>query len=200
MKTILNSADLVGNEIRNKISEIGKLWRQSPHNRLIPKEVLQNWDKLIKEWSEDISLPLIVRKTTSKKGQVVSHPSGREIIIADNSPATWAYYNALQGKVFSISQIKQLFESDEIPVMFIATKSLKENAKYKKALGNMLSGWKICHIQPVGFNDKRPIEELGIEEIKSHFKKYVNPNNMFILPKEIGYLGEIKEFIDEQVN
>ena len=27
---------------------------------------------------------------------------------------------------------------------------------------------------------------------------YANPMNMFILPKEIGGLGEIQEFIDEQ--
>ncbi len=28
--------------------------------------------------------------------------------------------------------------------------------------------------------------------------RYANPMNMFILPKEIGGLGEIQEFIDEQ--
>ena len=32
----------------------------------------------------------------------------------------------------------------------------------------------------------------------SHFKKYVNLNNMFALPKEIGELGELKDFIEEQ--
>ena len=40
--------------------------------------------------------------------------------------------------------------------------------------------------------------DLKISDIEDHFRKYVNPNNMFVLPKEIGYLGEIDEFIEEQ--
>ena len=35
--------------------------------------------------------------------------------------------------------------------------------------------------------------------MKRH-RKYANPNNMFVLPKEIGELGEIQIFIDEQRN
>ena len=42
------------------------------------------------------------------------------------------------------------------------------------------------------------IEDLEISDIEDHFRKYVNPNNMFVLPKEIGYLGEIDVFIEEQ--
>ena len=34
--------------------------------------------------------------------------------------------------------------------------------------------------------------------VAPHFERYANPMNMFILPKEIGGLGEIQEFIDEQ--
>ena len=37
-----------------------------------------------------------------------------------------------------------------------------------------------------------------IEDIKNHFKKYASPSNMFALPKEIGDLGEIDAFIEEQ--
>ena len=61
-----------------------------------------------------------------------------------------------------------------------------------------LSDWKLCHIQPVGFNTHTSIEDLEISDIEDHFRKYVNPNNMFVLPKEIGYLGEIDVFIEEQ--
>lgn len=56
----------------------------------------------------------------------------------------------------------------------------------------------MCHIQPVGFNTNTSIEDLEISDIEDHFRKYVNPNNMFVLPKEIGYLGEIDVFIEEQ--
>ncbi len=31
-------------------------------------------------------------------------------------------------------------------------------------------------------------------------RKYANTNNMFVLPKEIGYLEEIQIFFDEQRN
>ena len=53
-------------------------------------------------------------------------------------------------------------------------------------------------IEPVGFNTNTSIEDLEISDIEDHFRKYVNPNNMFVLPKEIGYLGEIDVFIEEQ--
>lgn len=72
-------------------------------------------------------------------------------------------------------------------------------ANDNKVLGSYaLSDWKLCHIQPVGFNTHTSIEDLEISDIEDHFRKYVNPNNMFVLPKEIGYLGEIDVFIEEQ--
>ena len=84
-------------------------------------------------------------------------------------------------------------------MVFMATNEIKEKGKYTKPLGrHSLLNWKLCHIQPVGFNTNTSIEDLDISEIKEHFRKYVNPNNMFVLPKEIGYLGEIDVFIEEQ--
>ena len=47
-------------------------------------------------------------------------------------------------------------------------------------------------------NSRKDIVNLDINEIIKYFKRYSNPMNMFILPKEIGGLGEIQEFIDEQ--
>ena len=58
--------------------------------------------------------------------------------------------------------------------------------------------WKLCHIEPVGMNSRKNIADLDINEIIKYFERYANPMNMFILPKEIGGLGEIQEFIDEQ--
>ena len=52
--------------------------------------------------------------------------------------------------------------------------------------------------EPVGMNSRKDIVNLDINEIIKYFKRYSNPMNMFILPKEIGGLGEIQEFIDEQ--
>lgn len=191
--------DLVGEEIRQKIKEIGTLWRKSPNNPQIDNEVLKNWGDLIEEWAEDESMPLIIRKETSKRGQSFKHPCGREVIVSDNTVAIWVYSNVLKRRVFTLSQIKKLLKENELPMVFMATKDIKANAKYTKPLGsNALLDWKLCHIEPIGFNTNTAIMDLKISDIKNHFRNYVNPNNMFVLPKEIGYLGEIDVFIEEQ--
>lgn len=53
--------DLVGEEIRKKIKEIGTLWRNSPNNPQINVEVLDNWNNIIEEWIADKDMPLIIR-------------------------------------------------------------------------------------------------------------------------------------------
>lgn len=194
------SNDLVGEDIRSKIREIGALWRSSPNNPSIDQEVVNQWEKLIDDWIEDSNMPLIVRKETNKRGQSFRHSTtGREIIIADNSVALWVYGHVLKGKVFTLSQIRELLQNNELPVVFMATKEIRKNAKYAKALGkNPLSNWKLCHIESIGLNTNTPIIDLDIEVIKEHFRKYVSPKNMFVLPKEIGDLGEIEAFIEQQ--
>ena len=191
--------DVVGDDIRQKIKEIGILWRNSPHNPSIDSDVLKKWGNLINEWIDDETMPLIIRKETSKRGQAFNHPCGREIIVSDNTVAIWVFSNVLNGKVFTLSDIKELLQNNELPMVFMATNEIKAKAKYTKPLGSYaLSNWKLCHIQPVGFNTNTSIEDLEISDIEDHFRKYVNPNNMFVLPKEIGYLGEIGVFIQEQ--
>ena len=198
-KTSITQKDIVGDDIRQKIKEIGILWRNSPHNPLIDSEVVKKWENLIEEWVADETMPLIIRKETSKRGQAFNHPCGREIIVSDNTVAIWVLSNVLKGKVFTLSDIKELLQDNELPMVFMATKEIKAKAKYTKSLGSYaLSNWKVCHIQPVGFNTNTSIEDLEISDIEDHFRKYVNPNNMFLLPKEIGYLGEIDVFIKEQ--
>lgn len=198
-KESMPAKDLVGEEIRMKIREIGRLWRNSPSNPQINDDVLKDWNNLIEEWIADKDMPLIIRKETSKRGQAFMHPCGREIIVSDNTAAIWVYSNVLKGKVFTLSQVKELLKRNELPVVFMQTEEIRAKAKYTKQLGSYaLSGWKLCHIQSVGLNTNKSIEELNISEIEDHFRKYANPNNMFVLPKEIGYLGEIDVFIEEQ--
>lgn len=192
--------DLIGNEIREKIREIGVLWRNSEYNPHIDNEVLNHWNNVIMEWSEDAGMPLIIRKDANKlKGMSFEHPSGREIIVSDNTFAIWVYNRVMNGVTYSLGQMKEMLAANEIPMVFMQTKGMTENAKYTKPLGSYsLPEWKLCHIEPVGFNSNKTIEELSTTDIKEHFKKYASPSNMFVLPKEIGDLGEIQMFIDEQ--
>ena len=193
--------DLIGNDIREKIREIGRLWRMSEHNPHIDNDVLQNWEHVIDEWIADKNMPLIIRKDTNKRGQSFIHPSGREIIVSDNTFAIWVYYCVMNGKTYTLSQLKEMLSCNEIPMVFMQTKEILKKGKYIRPLGAYsLPEWKLCHIESVGFNSNKSIEELNINDIQEHFRKYANPDNMFVLPKEIGDLGEIQIFIDEQRN
>ena len=178
--------DLDCNEIKEKIKEIGKLWRNSSNNPLSPhhqdyclrQTACKKWSELIDNWIKDPSIPLIVRKD-AQKGQVITHPSGREIIVTDNTFAVWVFKQVLKGYIPSL-------------------KDMTNKLGNKKAPRGNMTGWKLCHIKPVGLNTKENISNLEISVIEDHFRKYADPNNMFVLPKEIGGLGEIDEFINEQ--
>lgn len=194
--------DFVETDIRNKIKEIGRLWKLSENRMNISIDILKSWDSLISEWAKDESMPLIIRKG-SIRGQEFTHPSGRKVIISDNTFALWVYRNILDGKTYSLLELKSKLNNNEIPMVYALTKEDKKKAKYTKTLGkDALSNdddkWKLCHIEPVGMNSRKNIADLDINEIIKYFKRYANPMNMFILPKEIGGLGEIKEFIEEQ--
>ena len=90
-----------------------------------------------------------------------------------------------------------MLENDQIPFMMVANK----NAKYKKTQEpNTTDGWKLCHKEEVGFKTRKSVNELDIKLIERKFFLFANPKNMFLLPKDIGGIGEIKEFIEEQTN
>lgn len=187
--------------LQKKIRELGKLWKMSDSNPRINADVLFKWEKLIHDWKNDKSLPLIIRKQNGIRGSEISHRSKRKIVIADNSFPQWVYYNILNGNTYSIKEIKDLLRKDEIPMSFAIKKIEKEKIKYKRTVGNYCinkKGWKLCHIEPVGLKTKIAIEEIDIHELENHFIKLANPRNMFLLPLEIGALGEIPEFINEQ--
>ena len=174
----------IENEIRAIIKVTGILWHNSPNNPLSPKNqsinrgILSQWSELIDKWIKDPSIPLIVRKD-AQEGQVITHPSGREIIVTDNTFAVWVFEQVLKGYIPSL-------------------KDMSNKLGNKKAPRGNMTGWKLRHIKPVGLNTKENISNLEISVIEDHFRKYADPNNMFVLPKEIGGLGEIDEFINEQ--
>lgn len=201
--------DLIDVDIREKITEIGRFWRKSGNNRRISEDVLKLWDRLITEWADAEDMPLVIRKGSLRGRSFMN--SGREIIISDNTFAIWVYSKALRmsetqnPKNISLDDIREMLRKDEIPFVYALSKEDRNNkeVKYRKALGrDALSDaefkWKLCHIDPVGLNCRKPIAEMDIESLIDHFIKYANPKNMFILPKEIGGLGEVKEFINEQ--
>ncbi len=196
----LKKEPTVDSEIMNKIREIGVLWKKSPNKPQLSKQVLDKWESVIGEWLEDKSMPLIARKKTKTegRGKVISHPSGRKIIISDNTFPDWMFSNILRGKIYELSELKEMLENNELPIAFSFEKWEKTEATYTKTFSENLQFWKVCHIKAVGFNSRKSIKEIPIELIEEHFRKLANPKNIFLLPKQIGALGEIQQFIDEQ--
>ena len=192
--------DLVGEEIRKKIREIGKLWKESPNNPKASVDIINSWNNVILEWVKDKEMPLIIRRPKDKRGHLYTHETGRKIIISDNTPATWVMYNVLHEPPLPLRIIRELLEKKEIPVALAFTALEKEGAIHTRIQGKFaLSDWKVCHIEKIGLNQSGvAIEHIDINLLEEHFEKFLSPKNMFLVPKSISGLGEVQEFIDEQ--
>ena len=83
--------------------------------------------------------------------------------------------------------------NQQLKLLYLQKLTIYKNIYCRSCTGVL----KINHIKPVGLNSKE-IKNIDINEIIKYFKRYANPINMFLLPKDIGGLGEIQEFIDEQ--
>jgi hypothetical protein len=181
-----------------KIKELGKAWKESKANPKLKLSIVKSWAELIQEWKDDENLPLMIRKAKKDcRGKVFIHTvTKREIIIVDNSTAQWVCKNIMDNNTFTIKQIKKQIKEDKIPVVYIPTKTEKNN-KHKERVGvsniNKL-GWKLCHKKNIGLNTKHSVEEISIEELKEHFNLFLNPNNFFVIPQGYGGLGEIDAF------
>ncbi len=187
-------------EISNKIRIIGQAWAESSFRpRILPK-LKRHWDNLIDEWGES-DLPLVVRKSSGVRGEEIIHPEGRQIIIADNSPAQWAFLKAFQRSLYTLSDIRHLIETDNIPFAFAAKASDRARMKFKRTLTTRESlgkwKWKLCHIKEVGLNSRRPIDEIPLDSIKDKFRLLLKPSNQFLIPIDWSGLGELPEVIEE---
>jgi hypothetical protein len=85
-------------ELSQQARELGRLWAGSSSRPRLSRDIKQHWDALIDEWVTDVEMPLAVRKMGGVRGAAVIHQTtGREVILADNSPAQWAFTCALRG-------------------------------------------------------------------------------------------------------
>tara|TARA_Y100000768_G_scaffold388408_1_gene384176 strand:+ start:48238 stop:48864 length:627 start_codon:yes stop_codon:yes gene_type:complete len=189
-------------DLEMRISEIGKEFRERLE-KMQPKESsLQYWDQLVKDWADDKSLPLYIRKFNENysRGKEVIHNSGRIIIPCDNGVAHWGFSMCFNSIEPSLQEIKRLVDSDRVPIAMVLKKKEREQAKYFRTKHDIddpnKKGWKVSHKVPIGLKSKDPLEEIDIELLKSHFRKFVNPNNMFLFPKKYSGLAEIEEIID----
>ncbi len=181
-----------------KIKELGREWNKSRPN--FDPKIERDWDEVIDKWATESDMPLIIRKSSGARGSEVVHSSGRRIIISDNSPAQWVCYLALNGEVKSVSEIKQALLDDKVPISFAIKEEDKSKIIYRQTLSeysiNKL-GWKLCHKDRVGIGNNEDPKTMNIDTVIDRFKKLMKPSNFFIIPKKLGGLGELDEFIKE---
>ena len=187
-------------EFSAKLRELGEAWACSAFRPRLSDATKAHWNSLINEWAAS-DLPVAIRKSGDVRGSVIKHNSGREIIIADNSPAQWSFSQAFKGQCFSLMDIHNLLENDAIPFTFATKSSEKSRMLYKRTLGisdNVNKrGWKLCHIVNIGLNTKEPIQTIPLVKLIEHFKLLMAPSNHFLIPLEWGGLGEVPEIIEE---
>lgn len=198
MKEIPKCPDELPTNMSELVRKLGSLWAECIICPQIENNIKIAWDKILNEWADDNSLPLLIRKSSLVRGSEIIHFSGRSVIPTDNSPAQWSCNLALRGIIPTIFEIREAFKIDTIPVSFANKKGEENQRKYHCTLGQYSinkDGWKLCHISAVGLNSHSLLSNININELKKTFIDLLSPSNYFLLPKEWGGLGETDEFI-----
>jgi hypothetical protein len=184
--------------MRKLIVQLAELWAQDPARPRPAPHVSQHWDSLVAAWADDRSLPLYVRKVNNNRGSVAAHSSGRSLVPTDNSPAQWAFALAVLGETPSLEDIRRASAEDRIPVAMILKTAERTAAQYKCTLKQVVNpnstGWKVAHVDGVGLGNRRTVTEMGESAIRDHFRKFMSPSNMFVIPLQYAGLGELPEF------
>ncbi len=143
-------------------------------------------------------MPLYIRKVRGNKGSMLAHESGRSLVPVDNSPAQWACWLALNGERPALDQIRAWIAGDAIPVGLALSAAEGRTAKYRCGLAGVpinKRGWKVCHIEPVGLGHG-DIRTLPLYALHDHFRRNLDPGNLFVVPKAWAGLGEMPEMIE----
>lgn len=188
-------------EIRRALYELGRGWAADPARPRIVADVLQRWESLLDSWIAEADLPLLVRKFRMNRGAVIQCGFGRKLVPTDNSPAQWAFAVAYDGVCPSPLDVLDLLEAGRLPVaMALSAGAEKDGAVYRglrgRCPGTADAGWKLAHLQPVGLGGRGPIESYPRETIERHFRLFMSPANMFVVPSSWSGLAEVDEFLD----
>lgn len=174
-------------------------WAASPHRPRVSQEALSAWDNLIDEWLA-ADIPLLCRTPAYGRGAEEIHASGRTLSFADNTPAHWAMALALSGETPRLSEVQNLFDTGDMPLAFAIKANEKPRLKFTR--GGLSSririnkdGWKVCHISRAGLGLAGHPTVQPIASIEAHFKRFMSPRNMFLVPLVLGGLGETPHMI-----
>jgi hypothetical protein len=100
----------------------------------------------------------------------------------------------------TLTDVRGIIDRDEIPVAMAFKRVEKDRAKFRcvRAMieGPNAMGWKVAHVEDVGLGYSGPLELLSLEELGAHFKRFLSPANMFLVPKEYAGVAETPEFVE----
>lgn len=170
------------------LHQFARSWVESPLRPRVTREVARAWDHLVEEWIGATTLPLYIRKSSAKRGEVISHHTGRPLIPCDNTTAVWAFTLAIEGVCPTISEAAAAVRNSKIPFTFTGLRG--RFAQFYSA------GWKLAHIEDVGLRTRERLENIPIAVLEDHFRRLVLPSNMFAIPKIWAGLGGVPEIID----
>jgi hypothetical protein len=150
----------------------------------------------------DEKMPLLIRKSEKgiARGEVIVHDSGRVLISTDNSPASWSYLNAYSGLQPTLADVRRALDEDKIPVAMVIDREMALRSRYKCSRSltpnpNKL-GWKVCHKRGVRLSGRGPLKHRRLVDLQTHFRNFMSPSNMFLVPLSLGGLGEVPQFIE----
>jgi hypothetical protein len=191
--------DLFAEPIRHLAEE----WRNSAERPQVKSEVLDHWDRLIEDYLERPDLPLLLRVSRGSRGEIVWHKSGRALVCTDNASANWSLSCALAGGMPTATAIHEELKAGRLPVGFALTRAERAVAHYKGTQRTKMDppnlntiGWKVGHVVDIGLNQPIPVETIEIERLCNHFRLFLHPRNMFVIPKVHAGLAESKSFSD----
>ena len=184
-------------ELEAYVAAFADAWALSTDRPRVTQPVREGWSRLLDEWVEDSSMPLLVRRSGAGRGQALLHSSGRVLVPADNSPAHWSLALALSAQVPTLADIRAWFAQDVIPVAMILSRNEKALARYRcTRAGISLNGlwWKVAHIEDVGLG-RGGLEHVPATTLHVHFRRFLSPDNMFLMPLEWSGLAELPRVV-----
>ena len=189
----------VAPRMRDALRELGAQWGCDSARPSLKPRIATEWDRLISAWIADPSMPLLIRKFRENRGQRIVSAGGRALIPTDNSPAQWAFAVAFAGHCPGVSEIHDLLNSANLPVAMMFGAKEKTSAVYRGArnqcVGTSDAGWKLAHVEAVGLGGRGPLIAYDSHDLERHFRLFMSPSNMFVVPARWAGLAEVDDFV-----
>ena len=178
------------------LKQLCLVWAKSAARPRVQRDMIKKWDKLLDAWIADEKLPLFIRKHSNNRGTELKHNKSHRVIVpADNGPAHWVMLRALNGVCPSKKKIHEMIA--DIPVAMALRKSEKKKCKYNAKSEREINNkdWKLCHTEDIRLKNAhgKKLEDVDLEALKEHFRLFLSPRNMFLVPKKHSGIGELKE-------